>query len=73
MYETQNKVSHEKAEEFDEEYFSKQLLSDLADIDDVNMEELDKELDFDFMPNPKNNANQQLNFLVSRIEEASRS
>jgi hypothetical protein len=48
-------------------------LSDLADIDDVNMEELDKELDFDFMPNPKNNANQQLNFLVSRIEEASRS
>jgi hypothetical protein len=23
MYETQNKVSHEKAEEFDEEYFSK--------------------------------------------------
>jgi hypothetical protein len=40
------------------------------------MEELDKELDFEFMPNPKtkeNIQNQQLNFLVSRIEEASRS
>jgi hypothetical protein len=43
-------MNTEKAEDFDEEFLSKQFLSDLAHLDDVNMlEDIDSKYDdFDF-------------------------
>ena len=63
-----------KAEDFDEDFLSKQLHSDINN--DVDMKAVDDEFeDFDFRPmvNAPRVQVSQMNRLVSRIEEASRS
>ena len=48
IFEVQNKVSHEKAEDFDEEYLEQQLVAEMGNLDDIKM--MDETMsDFDFV------------------------
>jgi hypothetical protein len=49
IYEVQNHVKHDQCEDFDEDYLEQQLVSDMANLDDIKMiDESMTDFDFDF-------------------------
>lgn len=50
IFQTQNKQSISKAEDYDEDYLSKQLNADFIGDGDVDMADIEKIKDFDFVP-----------------------